>query len=93
MAAFVACFEITCGVLALLGLLALLAVIPTITIMLVAIATTKIPTLGEDGFRVMAHEARTDWSMLPGSLFLPVVGSGPWGLDARLAAGADRGRA
>ena len=40
----------------------------------------------EKGFWDMAHEARTDWSMLLGSLFLLLVGSGSWGLDARLAA-------
>jgi hypothetical protein len=34
------------------------------------------------GFWKMAHEARTDWSMLRGSLFLLVVGSRSWSLDA-----------
>jgi uncharacterized membrane protein YphA (DoxX/SURF4 family) len=33
----------------------------------------------------MAHEARTDWSMLLGSLFLLIVGSGRWSVDAWLA--------
>jgi hypothetical protein len=33
----------------------------------------------------MAHEARTDWSMLLGSLFLFVVGAGRVSLDARVA--------
>jgi uncharacterized membrane protein YphA (DoxX/SURF4 family) len=33
----------------------------------------------------MAHEARTDWSMLLGSVFLLIVGAGPWSLDAMLA--------
>lgn len=80
-AQFVASFEISCGVLILLGLLTRLAVLPTITIMLVAIATTKFPILMEDGFWSAAHEARTDWSMLLGSLFLLVVGAGPWSLD------------
>lgn len=92
-ATFVACFEITCGVLILLGLLTRPAVIPTITIMLVAIASTKLPTLMDEGFWVMAHEARTDWSMLLGSIFLLIVGSGRWGLDARLATDAGRLRA
>jgi uncharacterized membrane protein YphA (DoxX/SURF4 family) len=30
----------------------------------------------------MAHEARTDWSMLLGSIFLLIVGAGAWSLDA-----------
>jgi putative oxidoreductase len=60
---------------------------PLIIIMLTAIATTKIPILREQGFWKMAHEARTDWSMLLGSLFLLIVGGGRWSLD-RLWAGA-----
>jgi putative oxidoreductase len=32
----------------------------------------------------MAHEARTDVSMLLGSIFLLIVGAGAWSLDARL---------
>ena len=53
--------------------------------MLVAIATTKIPTLVNKGFWDMAHAARTDWAMLLGSAFLLLVGAGRWSLDARLA--------
>jgi putative oxidoreductase len=86
-AGFVGSLEVVCGILILLGLLTRLAVIPTITIMLVAIATTKVPILRDKGFWDMAHEARTDWSMLLGSLFLLIVGSGRWGVDARLTEG------
>lgn len=75
-------FEIACGTLVLLGLFTRLAVVPLIAIMLTAIATTKIPILMNDGFWKMAHEARTDWSMLLGSLFLLIVGAGPWSIDA-----------
>jgi putative oxidoreductase len=84
MAPFDGAFEIVCGVLLLVGLLARLAAIPMIINMLVAISTTKIPILVKSGFWAMAHEARTDWAMLLGSLFLLIVGSGPWSLDARL---------
>ena len=83
-ACFVALFEITCGSLITLGLLTRLAVIPTITIMLVAIATTKVPILLSDGFWKMAHDARTDWSMLLGSLFLLIVGAGRCSIDTLL---------
>jgi uncharacterized membrane protein YphA (DoxX/SURF4 family) len=38
----------------------------------------------------MAHEARTDWSMLLGSVFLMIVGAGPWSLDARIGDDAQR---
>lgn len=82
LASFVGTFEIMCGTLILVGLLTRLAVIPTITIMIVAISTTKIPILLNDGFWKMAHEARTDYSMLLGSIFLLIVGAGPWSLDA-----------
>ena len=76
-------FEIVCGTLVLLGLLARLAVIPLIAIMLTAIYTTKIPIFNNQGFWKMAHEARTDWSMLLGSLFLLIVGAGAISIDAR----------
>jgi putative oxidoreductase len=82
LAQFVGLFEITCGTLIFLGLLTRLAVIPTITIMLVALATTKWPILLNEGFWKMAHEARTDYSMLLGSIFLLIVGSGSLSLDA-----------
>jgi uncharacterized membrane protein YphA (DoxX/SURF4 family) len=81
-APFVGCFEIGCGLLVLLGIFTRLAVIPLIIIMLTAIATTKIPILLEQGFWKMAHEARTDWSMLLASVFLLIVGSGQWSFDA-----------
>ena len=87
LAPIVGSFEIVCGTLVLLGLLTRLAVIPLIVIMLTAIATTKIPILRELGFWKMAHEARTDWSMLLGSLFLLIVGAGPVSMDASFIKG------
>jgi putative oxidoreductase len=81
MAPFVGIVEIGCGALILLGLFTRLASIPLIIDMLVAISTTKIPILIEKGFWAMAHEARTDWSMILGLLFLLIVGSGRWSLD------------
>jgi uncharacterized membrane protein YphA (DoxX/SURF4 family) len=81
---FVGSFEIVCGSLVLLGLLTRLAVIPLLVIMAVALATTKWPIVVEQGFWAMVHEARTDWSMSLGSLFLLITGAGPWSLDAWL---------
>ena len=80
-APLVACFEIGCGTLVLLGAFTRIAVLPLIVIMLTAIATTKIPILMEQGFWKMAHEARTDWSMLLGSIFLLIVGAGQLSVD------------
>jgi len=81
---FVGAVEIVCGSLVLLGLITRLAVIPLLAIMAVALATTKWPMLVNQGFWTAAHEARTDWSMSLGSLFLLVVGGGPWSLDGWL---------
>lgn len=78
---FVAVFEIVCGLLITAGALTRLAVIPTIVIMLVAISTTKIPMLQKAGFWKMAHETRTDFAMLLGSVFLLIVGAGTLSLD------------
>lgn len=82
-AQFVGGFEIVCGVLVLIGMFTRLAVFPLIIIMLTAISTTKIPILVDKGFWAMAHEARTDYAMLLGSIFLLIVGAGRWSLDAK----------
>jgi putative oxidoreductase len=81
MAPFVGIVEIACGGLILMGLFTRLAALPLIINMFVAIFTTKIPILFEKGFWAMAHEARVDWSMILGLLFLFIVGSGQWSLD------------
>ncbi len=72
--------------------------------MLVAIISTKIPILlghGFWGFSLkqlpyygfwgMFHEARTDFAMLLGSIFLLILGGGLWSFDANLS--SDRSRA
>jgi uncharacterized membrane protein YphA (DoxX/SURF4 family) len=97
MAPFVGVVEIACGVLLLAGFLTRLAAVPLIIDILVAILSTKIPILlgygfwgfnfrqmAYGGFWGMAHEARTDFCMLLGALFLLIVGAGPWSFDARL---------
>lgn len=89
MAPFVGVVEIGCGTLLMLGLLTRLATVPLIIDMLVAIATTKIPILLKSGFWAMAHEARTDFTMLLGCLFFLIVGAGRWSADAGLAGKAD----
>lgn len=88
-APFVGVVEIACGALLLLGLLTRLAAIPLIIDISVAIATTKIPLWLSKGFWPMAHEARTDYSMLLGAIFLLLVGAGPWSIDRILAARAN----
>jgi uncharacterized membrane protein YphA (DoxX/SURF4 family) len=90
MAPFVGIAEIVCGTLIILGLLTRLAAIPLIVDMLVAISTTKIPILIKSGFWAMAHEARVDYAMLLGSIFLLIIGAGTWSIDLRLASRASR---
>lgn len=84
-APFVGVFEILCGALILIGLFTRLASIPMIVNMIVAISSTKIPILLNEGFWKMAHEARTDWSMLLGSIFLLIAGAGKLSFDYYLS--------
>jgi putative oxidoreductase len=82
---FVPTFEITCGLMVLTGLFTRLASIPLLIIILVAIISTKIPILMNEGFWKMAHEARTDWAMLIGSVILLLAGSGKYSFDFYLS--------
>jgi uncharacterized membrane protein YphA (DoxX/SURF4 family) len=94
MGPFVGIVEVLCGLLILAGLLTRVATIPLIIDMLVALASTKVPILighgylsfanpstSQTGFWSMLHEARTDISMLLGSIFLLLVGAGGWSAD------------
>jgi len=83
-APFVGVVEIVCGTLLIIGLVTRLAAIPLIIDISVAIITTKIPMWSTAGFWSMAHEARTDYCMLLGLLFLLLVGSGPFSIDRRV---------
>ncbi len=98
MGPFVGAAEIVCGALIILGLLTRLVSIPLIIIMIVAIVSTKVPILlGHDfwifhlpklaryGFWSMMHEARADFDMLLGSIYLLIEGGGAWSLDALLS--------
>jgi len=85
-APFVGVIEIVCGTALIIGLLTRLATIPLLIDIVVAIVTTKIPMLYKTGFWSMAHEARTDYCMLLGLIFLLWVGSGPFSIDWRMQA-------
>jgi putative oxidoreductase len=85
LAPFVGFVELGCGALLILGLLTRWAAVALICDMVVAILTTKIPMLLKVGFWAMAHEARTDYSMLLACLFLLIVGAGRVSVDALLA--------
>jgi putative oxidoreductase len=87
---FVGSVEITAGTLVLLGVGTRLAAVPLIVIMCVALATTKWPILVDRGFWAAAHEARTDWAMFLGSVFLLIQGGGLWSIDAKLSKPSSR---
>jgi uncharacterized membrane protein YphA (DoxX/SURF4 family) len=102
MAPFVGVCEIVCGALLILGLLTRLAAVPMIVNISVAIVSTKIPILlghgfwmfnlpkaNSYGFWSMMHEARTDFAMLLGGIFLLIVGAGCFSLDALLGGCCD----
>lgn len=87
--------ETLCGLLVLAGAFTRVAALPLIIIMVMALASTKVPILlghgyllfanpsvPKTGFWSMLHEARTDLSMLLASTFLSIVGPGPWSIDA-----------
>ncbi|MBW8327536.1 MAG: DoxX family protein [Prolixibacteraceae bacterium] len=81
LAAFVATFEIVCGILVLLGLFTRLASIPLLIIMGTALVTTKIPILLNKGFWSMAHESRTDFAMTLLLIYLLIYGAGKLSFD------------
>ena len=83
---FVGMVEVVCGLLLLLGLFTRWATIPLVIDMAVAIFTTKVPILMKSGFWAMAHEARTDYTMVLGCLFLLIAGAGPLSVDRVLEA-------
>ena len=97
MGPFVGGVEAVCGALVLFGLLTRLAAIPLLIDITVAIISTKVPILlgyglwhfalpklVHYGFLSMIHEARTDFSMWLGLVFLIIVGPGRLSADASI---------
>jgi len=89
-APFVGVAEIACGLLLILSVFTRPAAIPRIIDVLVAISTTKVPILAKSDLWTMAHEARTDYCMLLGSVFLFLTGSGRLSLEARIRGSRER---
>lgn len=84
MAPFVGVVEILCGALLVIGLFTHLAAIPLLIVISVAVWTTKIPILMKQGFWPVTHEARTDFCMVFGLIFLLIVGAGRLSFDFNL---------
>ena len=91
-APFVGGVEVVFGLFLIAGFLTRLSALPLLAVICVAIATTKLPMLYDKGFWAMAHEARADYSMLLGLLFLALAGGGPVSIDCvmRARTGASR---
>jgi putative oxidoreductase len=85
MGPFVGAVETVCGLLLVLGLFTRLASLPLLIDISVAIATTKIPIFMKSGLWPMEAEARTDFCMLMGLIFLLIAGAGPLSADKLIA--------
>jgi uncharacterized membrane protein YphA (DoxX/SURF4 family) len=72
--------EIVFGAMVILGLFTRLAAIPLLAVIVTAIVTTKIPLLHQQGVWAMLHEARVDFSMVLGLVFLLIVGGGAFAM-------------
>ena len=93
---FVGCLEIVGGISLIFGLATRFLAIAFIGEMIVAILSTKIPIYQNTnplppppvppthGFAAVLHEGRTDLAQLLTSIFLLIVGPGPWSLDAMI---------
>lgn len=94
LAPLVGSLEIVCGLLVIAGLATRIAALPLAAIILTALVTTKLPILvgtsigpfaapasGASGIWAAFHEARTDWCMLLGSVFLLLEGGGLLSMD------------
>lgn len=75
--------EVFYGTLLVVGFFVRIAALPLLTIMAVALISTKWPILTSQGFGEAAHASRTDFCMSIGSLFVLLRGAGGWSLDAR----------
>jgi putative oxidoreductase len=76
LAPVVGAVEILCGALVILGLQTRAACVPLLVVIGVAI-------LRHQGVWPMLHEARVDFSMVLGLLFLLTVGAGSWGVGGK----------
>ena len=88
---FVGFFEVLCGLLILAGLATRAAAGILMIIMLMALITTKLPILMNEGIWKMLHDSRTDMSMLLAAIFLMIKGGGRWSADRNMVINARAG--
>lgn len=81
---FTGAFEISCGLLVLIGLITRLASIPLLIIMIGAFFKANLPVLLDKGFLTFAHEFRIDFALVLLLILLFIYGGGKWSVDLRL---------
>lgn len=81
---FTGAFEISCGILILIGFLTRLASIPLLIIMITAFFKTKLPLLLSNGFLTFAHEYRIDFALTLLLILLIIYGGGKWSADLKI---------
>jgi len=81
---FTGAFEMTCGLLILVGLMTRVATVPLLIIMIVAFIKTKLPLLITRGFLTFTHEYRLDFSLTILIILLMIYGGGKWSFDLKI---------
>jgi putative oxidoreductase len=81
---FTGAFEMSCGLLILVGFLTRVASVPLLIIMMVAFVTTKLSLLTTRGFLTFAHEYRIDFSLTILLVLLMIYGGGKWSFDLKI---------
>ena len=81
---FTGVFEISCGILVLIGLITRVAAIPLLIIMITALITTKIPLISSRGFWSFAHAYNTDFALTLLLIVLLIYGGGKWSFDLKI---------
>ena len=81
---FTGAFEISCGLLVLIGLITRLASIPLLIIMIGAFFKANLPLLLDKGYLTFAHEFRIDFALVLLLILLLIYGGGKWSVDLRL---------
>jgi len=81
---FTGAFEISCGILILLGFLTRLASIPLLIIMITALITTKLPLLTNKDFWTFAHGYNVEFALTLLLIMLFIWGGGKWSVDQKI---------
>jgi len=81
---FTGAFEISSGILILLGFLTRLASIPLLIVMITALITTKLPLLINNDFWTFAHEYNVEFALTLLLIVLFIWGGGKWSVDQKI---------